>query len=173
MALIKCSECGATASTSAKACPGCGAPAKTMRKGQSASPTSKAGWLLLGFTGLLVVGAATSMIGGSPPPQPKTAEDLASDKRNRAAYAAVAALKHSLREPDSAVFEKVRVDDAAETVCIVYRARNGFGGMDIGHVLYRGGIPSEKAAEWNRECAHKDMYELKDLAQLVPANGRV
>lgn len=173
MALIKCSECGATASTSAKTCPGCGAPAKTMRKGQSPWPTTKRGWFLLALTGLLVAGAASSMIGGARPPQPKTAEDLASDKRNRAAYAAVAALKRSLRDPDSAVFEKVRVDDAAETVCIVYRARIGFGGMGIGHVLYRSGIPSERAADWNRRCAHKDMYELKGVAQSVSTDGRV
>ena len=173
MALIKCGECGSTASTSAKACPGCGAGAKAMRKGRSRWPTTRRGWALLGFTGLMVAGAASSMIGGSPPPQLKTAEDLASDKRNHAAYAAAAAIKRSLRETDSAIFEKVRVDDAAETVCIVYRARNGFGGMGIGHVLYHSGVPSARATDWNRRCAHKDIYELNDIAQLVPANGRV
>ena len=56
MALIKCSECGATASTSAKSCPGCGASAKAMRKGQSRWPTTRRGWALLGCSGLMVAG---------------------------------------------------------------------------------------------------------------------
>lgn len=167
MALIKCSECGATASTSAKICPGCGAGAKAMKARPSVWTTTKGGKAVLGLTGVLLVGAVAMISTNPPAAQPETPVDPAESLRNRAAYNSIAAVKRSLREPGSAVFENVRVDDKAKTVCIAYRARNGFGGMGLGHIVFSDGVPSERRTDWNRKCAHKEMYELKDISGLV------
>lgn len=167
MALITCSECGATASTSAKTCPGCGARAKMMKARPSVWTTTRGGKAVLGLTGVLLVGAVTMVATNPPAAQPEQTVDPAAHLRNEAAYNSVAAVKKSLREPDSATFEKVRVDENATTVCIVYRARNGFGGMGIGHIVFSDGVPSERPADWNRKCVHKSMYELKDISGLV------
>lgn len=167
MALIKCSECGATASTTAKVCPACGAGAKVMKAEPSVWTTTKGGKAVLGLTGVLLFGAVTMIVTNPPAAQPEAKPDPATALRNRAAYNSVSALKKSLREPDSAIFEHVRVDDDGGTVCIVYRARNGFGGMGMGHIVFRDGIPSERRTDWNRKCARKEMYELKDIAGVV------
>lgn len=167
MPLITCNECGASASTSAKTCPGCGASAKVMRRSQGPWPTTKRGWLVLGILGLFATSALLQLGIGSPAPRTKTPEDIASDKRNRAAYNAVSAVKKSLRDPETATFEQVWVDEEAKTVCIAYRARNGFGGLGVGRITFTQGIPSERTSNWNRQCANQTMYDLKGIARIV------
>lgn len=49
----------------------------------------------------------------------------------------------------------IGVDEEASVVCISDRAKNGFGAMDRGHVMYLHGIPSERISDWNKLCAHK------------------
>ncbi len=167
MPLITCSECGASVSASAKACPGCGADAKTMRRGQGPWPTTKRGWIVLGFLGLFLLSAMIRVVGGTPAPRPKSPADIAADQRNQVAYNAITTVKKSLRDPGSGTFESVLVDEQGATACVVYRARNGIGGMGVGHVLFLHGIPSERQSDWNRHCAHRSMYELKGIARVA------
>lgn len=167
MPLMTCNECGVSASTSAMTCPGCGASAKVMRKRQSRWPTSRRGWVLLGLLGLFLLSALIQLVGGAPTPQPKSPADMAADQRNRVAYNAIITIKKSLREPGSAKFASVLVNDAATTVCMTYHARNGLGGMGTGHMVFLHGVPSEKKSDWNRHCANKAMYELKGIARVA------
>lgn len=167
MPLITCSECGASASTSAKACPGCGAGAKFMRRGKGPWPTTKRGWIVLGFLGLFLLSALMTMVGGTQTPKLKSQADILADQRNRAAYNAVTAVTKSLRDPDSVTFRSVLVDEQGTTACVLYHARNGFGGMGAGHMVFLHGIPSERKSDWNRHCANKSMYELKGIARIA------
>lgn len=63
------------------------------------------------------------------------------------------ALHASVRDPDSLVIEDGRVNDDATMVCINYRARNGFGGMNRESIAFDGaGKPHQSAAYWNAHC---------------------
>lgn len=161
--LITCRECAHEVSTAAKACPQCGASGKSFRS-TGKKPMGLAGKIGIGFLGLMGVGSAVGAVIGDPADRPKTAEEQANTDRRYAAYQAAAALRRSLREPDSAVFEHARVDAAAKTVCLVYRARNGFGGMGRERVVFVGGVPSQRSSVWNRHCAHKSLYDYTDAA---------
>lgn len=68
------------------------------------------------------------------------------------ALAAGQALKKSARNPDSLVIEAATASDDGKTVCLSYRAQNGFGGMNRETLVFRDGAPLESAASWNRHC---------------------
>jgi len=64
----------------------------------------------------------------------------------------VVALKSALREPESAQFEKIRVDEAGKIVCITYGARNRFGGMSWDHAVLLDGVAS--LPQWANGISH-------------------
>lgn len=76
----------------------------------------------------------------------------------------VASLKASLRNPDSLTVESVLAAPAGKYVCILYRAQNGFGGMNRDHVVFTeaGGDPS--VGTWNRKCAHRQLKDVTSTA---------
>ena len=98
--------------------------------------------------------------------QPESAQDKQTKHRDYQAYLAAKALKSSLRNPDSLSFESILASDDGNVICMKYRAQNGFGGMNLGHVVFKDGEPSEKRAAWQSNCAHKvlnDVTAVKDL----------
>lgn len=167
MSIITCTECGTGVSTSAKACPGCGASPRVLRRASGKKPIDRKGKIIIAtLAAATVIGLGSPQLMGSTAPPPKSAEELASDSRMRAAYLAVNALRASLREPESALFEKVGVDESAATVCLIYRARNGFGGMSRERVVFVDGDPSQRTAVWNKHCARSSLYDLTKIARL-------
>lgn len=52
------------------------------------------------------------------------------DARERKTIEAAYALKARMRNPDSIVFERAATNSDGSLVCFVYRAQNGFGGMN-------------------------------------------
>jgi hypothetical protein len=155
MALIKCRECGKEISSKAQACPNCGAAA---RKGFGC-----VGSTLIIIAGVFVIGAIVSGIVGKEPPTPtapKAKEQLAAEKakadreqaRGAKAVAAGVVVKSSLRDPESVVWESIRANDDASIICIEYRARNGFGGMNRGFVVFVKDRPSQEPSAWNKNC---------------------
>lgn len=158
MALITCKECGQQVSTEAKACPSCGAEARKpmgrLRKG-----------LLIFLGGSILVGAVMedTRKGSTPPKTPEqiAAEKRADDaysKRVTAAMAVAATLKDNARNPDSVVFDSMRVSEDAKVICTEFRAQNGFGGMNREHAVVVGKIFSKSSSVWNKNCL-KDMYD--------------
>ena len=152
MALGKCRECGKEASSEAKACPHCGVK----------NPVSS-GMSRLTIIFVLILGATifSSIIGGGKtvPPHQKpapTPEETAEKERSSLRYSktvmAANAVKKSMRDPESLVWESIRANEDAGTICLEYRARNGFGGMNKGHVTLVKGVPSQKVESWNRHC---------------------
>lgn len=91
----------------------------------------------------------------------RTPEQVASDereaqlerKRQRTAELATSLLKNSLRDPDSFTLETVGVSDDAGVVCIAYRAKNGFGGMNREYVTLLGAKSYRNdPGVWNKNC---------------------
>ena len=69
-------------------------------------------------------------------------------------------LKAAARDPDSLVIEKALNDKSSLFVCVSYRSKNGFGGMNRGHAVFtiRGG--DESSGAWNRICTGDDMRDV-------------
>jgi hypothetical protein len=162
MALIPCKECGHQMSDAAPACPKCGAP--------KPKEMSMLGRLVLALF-IVFVGTAVYNSVSTPDPAPAAAAPVDPERaaalerarqdaersrqieRQRVAMVrgASAAIKASMRDPDSLVIELAGVapDDV---VCITYRARNGFGGMNRETVAYIGDDWVRTAATVKARC---------------------
>lgn len=157
MAIIKCHECGHTVSDSASACPACGAkPKKKIGIG---------GLIIAAIFTLFVVRYVASSVDKTdstarPPADPQA------ELRHSTAVAALRAVKKSLRDPDSAQWESVRVSDNATIVCIEYRAKNGFGGYSKEFAIFVDGKPYKTPEAWNKHCTgpmHDNLFSRRAL----------
>lgn len=88
----------------------------------------------------------------------KQKEELAFQKTTLFA----ASLKKSLRDPESLVLESVRANDDATIICIEYRARNGFGGMNRELAIYANRKVSQEPKFWNTYCT-KPLNNMKHV----------
>jgi hypothetical protein len=91
-----------------------------------------------------------------------TKEDALFKQRSEAAVTDAVSLKQSLRDPDSLIFEKILANDDGSTVCITYRARNGFGGMNREHAVFAGGPGTTSASAWHKHCEHVMLNNVTD-----------
>lgn len=62
-------------------------------------------------------------------------------------------LKKAQRDPDSLVWEDISATSDASVMCIKYRSRNGFGGMNKNILVVAKKKASDKSAAWNNHCA--------------------
>jgi len=159
LALIKCKDCEKEFSTDAKRCPNCGA--------KKSSKTSAVTWFMAIFFGIpFVVAIARNSSGVKPAVPAKTAEQKRQDDAAQRALLGSHLLKNSMRDPDSYKLERAIVVDQTGAVCYEYRAKNGFGGVNVGNaVLSRDGkkIKTSEmdgfAALWKKECENKTGYD--------------
>ena len=82
-----------------------------------------------------------------------TKKEVKADDPNAIAPLVVGmSLKAASRNPDSLILEHATASSSRTFVCVLYRAQNGFGGMNRAHAVFtkRGGDPSARA--WNRKC---------------------
>lgn len=164
MSMIKCQECGKEISNQADACPHCGA-----------KPTLGSGCFVVILAALAVFGTIGVMSSKeSPPPLPpvpvKTAAQIAQDKKSEATRLMVLmymqALKKDLRDPDSIVWESVRANDNASVICMEYRAKNGFGGMNRDVIAVIDNHVKRGTTAWNKHCT-ASLHVHTDLQRLV------
>lgn len=143
MALIKCSECGKDISSEAKACPHCGA-----------KPQYKPSAVFVIVVVALAAIVIKAAIETSTPPisHEKSAAEIASDWRHQMGGAAISLLKKRLREPDSLDVISLYTNEAATTVCLKYRARNGFGGYSVEYWIVTESAQSDSISDWNKHC---------------------
>lgn len=146
MGMRPCKECFTPVSDKATACPKCGAPVP--------KPTSR---LTLLVGGLLIIGVGQALFPSSPrapvevtrTPEEQAAWELQDrldrEKRQEASRAAervrrarqaVSAVRAHLRDPNSMEVAWLGTSYDAETICLKYRARNGFGGMNTGYATF-------------------------------------
>jgi len=174
MALIRCSECKAKISDQAAACPQCGAPVSAgTNTASSASPKKRSplaiGCLILlgiGFVGALISGAANQKVGLPSTTANATGNTTAEDAEHKAETArtefaalAVASLKKAMRDPDSFKLERAFTTMDAKYACVLYRARNGFGGMNRDHVVFTTKGGDQSAYAWNKHCVKGEFSE--------------
>jgi hypothetical protein len=82
-----------------------------------------------------------------------------SGARGNAARAAVRMLKNNLRDPSSFELVEIFTDDAIDNVCVVYRARNGFGGLNLSRTVVStdDGILTDEH-QWVSRCSGGTFY---------------
>ena len=166
MALIKCHECLQQVSTEAKNCPSCGAPVKLRMTKQS--------WTALILSFVIVVGGISGLNYYKNILKPKpilSSEELRQKRlesaRTNLAIAATKAIKAGLRNPDSAKWETVNVNEDGSVICVEYRAQNGFGGYSREYVTFVRNKPSESSFVWNKQCVKGKFYDLKSVANFI------
>ena len=172
MAMINCGECGASVSTEAQACPGCGASRKVFRRPAGTKmPMSwpkKIGVALGVMFGVSVLGGVAASLSGANSAAPtESAQDKQQQHLTYQAYLAAKAVKASLRNPDSLSFEQILASDDGNIICLTYRAQNGFGGMNIEHVVFKDGDPSQSHASWHAHCAHKLLNDVTAVQSMI------
>jgi hypothetical protein len=92
--------------------------------------------LALGF--ILVAGTLADKSDGIYAQKPKP-EDHARALARGVAVLEIRALRESMRDPESFAPIKAFGNAAASRLCVLYRGRNGFGGMTIEEARLRGG----------------------------------
>lgn len=63
-------------------------------------------------------------------------------------------LREAMRDPDSFKISSVFVNEDATAVCVDYRARNGFGGMNQEFIVWKNNKTYQSADVWNKNCVH-------------------
>ena len=170
MAMINCGECGASVSTEAKSCPACGANRKVFRRPAGAKkPMSWPKKIGIAFAAMFGLGLVGQIItgGANPNSQGESPQEKQKTHRDYLAYLSAKALKASLRNPDSLSFESILANDDGSVICMTYRAQNGFGGMNIGHVVFKNGEPSESHASWHGNCAGKLLNDVTAVQSMI------
>ncbi|MHC8342513.1 hypothetical protein [Pseudomonas sp. RT6P73] len=161
MALAKCRECQSLISTSASACPSCGA--KPRRK------TSVLTWVVGGCFALLVINFVSNSVTNKSSPSSvakMTPEDSARAEQGRLRQLEIITAKNAvteqMKDPDSVRFGEVV--NRAGTICGYVNAKNSLGGysgekafmFDVAskEVLMFGQVQNFEKT-WNTKCPAK------------------
>lgn len=175
MALLKCKDCGNGVSSSAKACPNCGAPAS---KGTQWGIGKK---FLAGIFILIVVSGVIDAIKSEDKPgsavaasNPTTPQAAAAPLSPAARGAAVAVtIKRAARNPD--VFKLEEARHARDgSICLVFRAQNGFGGMNREEAVSVGDTITLQndqgfSGVWNKHCVKPADVITEDVERIAAA----
>jgi hypothetical protein len=99
----------------------------------------------------------------------KAAEDAKDleDTQNKAVLLTMRVVKQSLHDPDSVQWADAAVSPDVKVVCVTYRARNGFGGMGAGFVVFAGAAFSQSEKVWNANCQRNDLINKHNVVYSV------
>lgn len=138
MALKECAECGNQVSTTAKACPQCGA--KMPRKKWWL-------WIPLSIFGVLILMA---IIGAN----------LPEDKSRNEAIRFASVVKRMMKDPSSFDVVELRMSNIG-AICLTYRAKNGFNAYLQNHAVKTAdgkiqidGVDATDKFLWDAYCAN-------------------
>jgi hypothetical protein len=161
MALVKCEECDREISSDAKKCPGCGKePTKKIGLG---------GYIVAGLVLLIIFNVASR----DKPEQAaapaltaeqqatKAADDADSNARLDNTVRTLKSVKAGLRDPKSVEWVSALANKDGSVVCITYRARNGFGGMNVEQAAMANQTVSGTSDAWQKHCAESQLYNVK------------
>lgn len=144
-------------------------------------------WIVVLFGGFVALGAVVSTFSG--PTKPKTEAEKAADiereqaqaTRREAENAAESAkaeenrleavrttaiaesqvrIKHSLRDPDSLEWDKILSNADGSVLCFVYRAKNGFGGMNQEVTVLANNEYRNDVKAWKKNCRSSSMIDM-------------
>lgn len=115
--------------------------------------------LLLGLLVIMLLVAVVHSITGKNDSPSMVAAKAADEAKWQTVFGGAITLRKAMRNPDS-----FKVSQALQTsegsVCYIYRAQNGFGGMNVGHaVVFQNHLIDESGIGfsdvWSRECNRK------------------
>lgn len=95
-----------------------------------------------------------------PAPAPVSAEVLQERIALAKTIRILKAVKSNMRDPDSLTWVSIMTNTDASVICLEYRARNGFGGMNLEHGTYANGKYNVTAKAWNKNCANKPLNDM-------------
>lgn len=108
-------------------------------------------WFSSKVAKLCVVAAAVLLTGCADP----TPEELAARNRLYAVSFGQMAVQEALRDPGSVEWEWKAVNLTSGSLCYIYRARNGFGGMAQGYAVIVDGEIHRKEKIFDKHCQVK------------------
>ena len=114
--------------------------------------------LAVGVAGVIFAPKNDAAVKNTQTPE-QIASKKAEDKRFSIAFESGKTLKEAMRDPSSFVAEYAGVDDAGTIVCISYRAKNGFGGMNRESVVFANNTGSKNTADWKKYCTGKPLLD--------------
>lgn len=166
MSLINCKECTNIVSSDAETCPNCGVRITPKPMGC----VTKISIFIIGVFLIAAMSRIFSNESSLPSPVPDSPEQAAVKKKTddavKKSVLGAILLKKSMRDPDSFKLESAYVIEKTSAVCYEYRAKNGFGGVNIGRAVFSGEGKGFKTSEmegftrrWNKECAGKSGSE--------------
>src|SRR5579862_9905866 len=163
---MHCSNCGHLIATDDKFCTGCGRPIAVIpvkKKKTHPLVLLLAVVLFVGVLGAIINAVTRSFVTD---PSSRAVEAESGERPARAASGALT-LKNAMRNPDSFKLSSALVMSTG-SVCYLYRAQNGFGGVDVGHAVFTatGNFKTDEsdgfATLWHKECAKKMGQETAD-----------
>lgn len=152
MSLRPCKECGKEVSTKAASCPNCGAKVPRQFGVIGALFALFVGWILFSCVG---EHQKREIAQNNKPAEQVSRESKEKDaevRRFAAATVAEEAVKRAVRDPDSVRFNQMRVNADGSIVCAEFRAKNGFGGMEIERLVWVNGNPLRGDQAWLDNC---------------------
>lgn len=84
--------------------------------------------------------------------KPLTPEVIQKNRQFQVAAGTLLAYKKHLNDPDSFVAETITANKDASIICLVYRAKNGFGGYVRHTIVFKSLLPMDSEKTWNKEC---------------------
>ena len=117
------------------------------------------------FFVVIGIHAGMTFFGVLPAGQPAlTDAQVASEARyidqKEAAARAVAVIRKSVRDPDSLVVEQIFMRNPPNVVCIAYRAKNGFGGVNRTGAVVSSGVSISDPTVWNKRCVGDGFHDI-------------
>lgn len=172
--MTKCNECGKDMSTTAAACPACGAKPK--------KKTSMLTWIAAGMAAIIVVSCIGSnmnsgeqrevkqrqvaAIEAAKSPQQKASEAAAAaykDAELQFAISATRMTKASMKNPSSFEFVDASLVDKG-ALCLKYRGTNSFNAVTTEQVAIS---RSMKKGDWNKDCAGRKVTDMSAISAVL------
>ena len=90
-----------------------------------------------------------------------------SEDRFRLVAAMAQEIKGMMRDPDSIIFESTLSNEDATVICIRYRAKNGFGGMNREVMAYANGKASKEPGFYKANCSRDGMIDMREASEFA------
>ena len=155
MAMAECNQCKGAISTEAKVCPHCGA--------KVAKKVSVFGSILVGVVFSIVLISVIKFTYALL--ETHQAEQADAVRVGKATHA-IKTLKATYRAEDRLQVMVVLTDESAETVCILYRVRNGSGDLRYESVSFYKNEQSKEDVRWQQHCTGP-MYDMSSVGRSI------
>lgn len=78
------------------------------------------------------------------------------------------ALKTTLRNPASLEWIAMMANQDGSLVCLRYRAQNGFGGLNISHIIFWNGRMVTDDWQWSDKCTGEPLIDMMHVKNSIP-----